>query len=367
MLSLLLFCAHESSMVLYALAALLFLARTPRRLRPMALALAPVLLAGALAVVYHVRSAGLKAPSVLAASPIPVSSWQRVVDLPSSLYSVGDWSPAILVMSLLAVALLGARAGRVDLGASRPADVPWRFVVLGVVCLAGYFLAPEAFVGSTLIHQRFLPPALAALVTATLSRRTAPPGTASLAALVPVAMLAASLHFFIEADRSYRDLDEVLAHMEDGSATAQLDLSPRSPSVVAPVVGAAARALALHGGRLLFSFTDAPTYPLLMPPTRRWDEPVKRMVMTPFAFAPTYDLTRFRYVLVWAPATRIRDVLDEAFAPEAHRKAAAGSWVLFESTLALASVVADDQPLPSPAPTPLATRVKSLLAARGEL
>jgi len=314
-----------------------------------------VLVAGALALVYHLRSAAVKAPSVKAITSIEVSFVQRLVGLPNALYgrdSHGSWQ---LLAAALSVLLLAVRGG------SRLRDVPWRILSFGSVCLAGYFVIPEALFGSTLVYQRFLPPAFAAVVLSFLPR-SRPDRAGALVLALPLAALGLARHAFVEADQSSRDLDTVLARMEDGAAVAQLDLTPRDPSVLAPVVGAAARALAVHGGRLLFSFTDAPTYPVTMPPERRWDEPVARMVLTPFAFAPAYDLTRFRYVLVKTASARVADVLPEAFAPEARLVVRQGRWHLFESTLPTCSLVAPEGALPTPPPTPLATRVKALLA-----
>lgn len=354
-------------MLLVAMAAVLFVVRAPRRPWPLSLALAPALAAVELAAIYRVRAAGLRVPPLLELTPVKDSFADRVVGLAGSLYSAGRASHIVFAASLVAVVLLRVFSRpSAEAGKGERDETPWRFVVLGLGCAVGYLVLPEAAMGATLVHQRFLPPAFAILVIVALAHRTPSPRLAPLVVLVPLAMLEVTRHFFVEADRSYRDLDAVLAHMEDGSATAQLDLTPRPPTVVAPILGGAARALAVHGGRLLFTYTNAPTYPVTMPPERRWDEAARRMAMAPFAFAPAYDLTRFRYVLVWSPAARIRDVLDEAFAPEARRITGAGSWLLYESTLPRVFIVADDEPLPSPPPTPLATRVKALLAARGE-
>jgi hypothetical protein len=365
LLMLLLYLAHESSMALAAVASLVFVAAwartSPRGAGTFALTLTPAALAGALALVYHFRSESLKAPSVLDVPATPLSLPQRLADAPGALFSLGGASVYMLLGSLVGLAALGALSRR----ASR--DVPWRFVALGGLAAMAYLFFPGTFYGSTLVHQRFLAPAFAIIVLVVLPKRgDVSSRLAPLVLLLPLGMLAATWHFFTAADRSYRDLDVVLANMDDDAAVAQLDLTPRNPSSVAPVVGAGARALAVHGGRLLFSFTDAPTYPLTIPPSRRWDEPVRRLAMTPFAFAPSYDLTRFRYVLVWEPSVRIRGVLDEAFAPEARRVVAVGSWVLFESTLRDVSIVADYGALPSPPPVPLATRVKDVLARARE-
>ena len=358
----LLYLAHESSMLLFAIAGVLFAARAPRRVGPVALSLSPTLGSVVLALVYHLRSGSLKAPSILASSDIPVPVVRRIVDVPAALFSVGNTSVLMFVASLAAVALL-AVVPRVRVAAAEPrtVDVPWRFVALGAVSLALYLVLPEALFGSTLIFERFLPLAFAVLVLTCLPRDLPSPRLAPLVVLLPLGMLAATRHLFVDADASNRDLDVVLAAMDDGAAVAQLDLTPRNPSVVAPVVGDAARALVDHGGRLLFSFTDAPTYPVTIPAQLRWDEPVKRMVMTPFGFAPAYDLRRFRYVLVHTTSTRIASLLPQAFAPEARLVTQQGSWMLFESLLAIESITSPDQPFPSPPPTPLAARVKALL------
>jgi hypothetical protein len=352
-----LFLAHESSMLIYAAAGIIFAVRTPRTARGLGLSLAPVATAAALAGVYAVRSTGLKAPSILAAQAIELPPGERLANLPSSLFSAGPMSLALLLASVAAVGLLAAAAWR------GPRDRG--LLALGALCLALYFVMPEALSGSTLVHARFLAPAFVLLTLGALPQRSQSPCGAPLVALLPVAMLGVTWHLFVTADRTYRDLDRVLARMDDGAAVAQLDLTPRGPSVVAPVVGAAARALAVHGGRLLFSFTDAPTYPVTMPAERRWDEPVMRMVETPFAFAPAYDLTRFRYVLAWSPVARLDKLVTQAMAPEARLVAHEGSWMLFESNLTLAAVDAPDAPFPEPAPVPLATRVKRLLTAPG--
>jgi len=362
----LLFLAHESAMLLYGVAGLIFTLRTPRTPQAIALALGPVAATALLAAAYAVRSEGLKAPSILAARAVSVPLLERLSGLPATLFSVGRGSVGMLagaVVAVVTLALVGARHEpdpRGPLARDRLSNAP--YLALGLVCLAAYFVVPEALFGSTLLHGRFLAPAFALLVLASLPRSRTPFRAAALVVALPVAMVALTWHLFVTADRTYRDLDRVLAQMDDGVAVAALDLTPREPSVVAPVVGAGARVLAVHGGRLLFSFTDAPTYPVTMPPERRWNEPVARMVETPFAFAPTYDFTRFRYLLAWSPAARIRAVLPRALAPEGRLVTEEGSWMLFESTLALDSVVAPEAAPPPAAVEALATRVRALLA-----
>jgi hypothetical protein len=188
------------------------------------------------------------------------------------------------------------------------------------------------------------------------------PRWAPVVTLFPVSMLALTVGGFLEQDRSYRDLDAVLGQMKDKSAVAQLDLTPRRASVVAPVVGAAARALAVHGGRLLFSFTDAPQAPVAVEKSSEWNEPVLRLVNAPFRFMPAHDLERFRYVLVWLTERGLEPALVSAFAPEGRLVTRQGSWLLFESRLPLVPLTSRDAPLPSPLPETLGERVKRFFA-----
>jgi hypothetical protein len=237
-----------------------------------------------------------------------------------------------------------------------------RLAVVAAVTFGLYLFMPLTLGGSTLIHQRFLTPAFAlAVVAASPAASAKLPRWAPVVAGFPVAMLALVVPGFVLQDRVYRDLDVVLAQMQDGGAVAQLDLTPRVPSVVAPVVGAAARALAVHGGRLLFSFTDAPQAPVAIVKRAEWNEPVLRLANTPFGFMPAHDLTRFRYALVWLTEPRLEPALVSAFAPEARLVTERGSWLLFESNLPLVALTAPDAELPSPAPETLAERVKRFL------
>jgi hypothetical protein len=225
---------------------------------------------------------------------------------------------------------------------------------------------PLTLGGSTLIHQRFLAPAFAVAALAAAPAGKGAPRWAPALAAFPLAMLAATLGGFIEQDRSYRALDTVLAQMDDDSAVAQLDLTPREPSLVAPIVGPASRALAVHGGRLLFPFTDAPALPVKVPWKYQWNEPILRIAPAPFAFMPEHDLLRFRYVLVYERTAAMEPALVSAFAPEARFVTKAGPWMLFESTLPLVALTSEDAPLPTPAPEHLADRVRRILQPSGD-
>jgi len=214
---------------------------------------------------------------------------------------------------------------------------------------------PFAVGGSTLLYERFLPVGCALLCVALSSRAPAP--SARLAPLfgaaVSLAAVCLALPAFGDADRRFRDLDAILPLIAPNSAVAQLDLSPVPRGRTAPIVGAAGRVLAERGGRLLFSFTDAPTSPVIVSASHQWNEPVLRLTHDPFAFSPPYDLRTFRYVLVeigpeW---DRLKPTVARAFAPEARLVGDSGDWLLFESTLETLPLTSPDRRPASP-PTP---------------
>ena len=97
---------------------------------------------------------------------------------------------------------------------------------------------------------------------------------------------------------------------------------------------------------MLFSFTDAPTSPVVVASSHQWNGPVLRLTRDPFAFDPAHDLRLFRYVLVhldpeWAA---FESSLVRAFAPEARFVADSGEWLLFESTLPTIPLTAPEPP-----------------------
>jgi hypothetical protein len=365
---------HESTMGLYAVASVVFAlptlaviahpavilseAKEPTvksRAARLALLACPGAFATLLAVLFAVRSESMKAPSLRSVASLTMPLLDKLASLPATLYSAGEASLPLLVATLLAVVGLGVRGWPLGLRRVEP-----RLAAVAAVAFVLYLAMPLTLGGSTLIHQRFLAPAFALFVVATVpAADVSLPRWSPLLAAFPLAMLAWVLPGFAEQDRVYRDLDGVLAEMADASAVAQLDLTPHAPSVVAPVVGAAARALAVHGGRLLFSFTDAPYTPVAIAKGEEWNEPVLRLANTPFAFMPEHDFRYFRYALVYLTEPKLAPALVSSFSPEGHLVTLKGSWMLFESNLPLVPLTAPDGALPSPAPETLAARVTS--------
>jgi hypothetical protein len=365
-----LYLGHESLMVLYAVASVVFAIQTRRRLGELALVACPGATATALAVVYAIRSEAHKTPSIRSVANVTMPLASKLWSVPGTLFSIEEASLPFLLATGLAAIGLALRGWGTE---TAPAPLlerarEARFALLAAAAFGLYLWMPTTLGGSTLVHQRFLAPAfaMAVLALAPLAPKEGAtvPRWAPIVALFPVAMLGLNLGAFVEQDRTYRQLDALLASMADGSAVAQLDLTPRGPSAVAPVVGAAARALAVHGGRLLFSFTDAPQSPVLVKKSAEWNEPILRLVNAPYAFMPAHDLERFRYALVRLDERRLEPAVVAAFAPEAHLVTKEGPWLLFESNLGLVPLTAGDAALPSPPPETLGERVTRVLTER---
>jgi hypothetical protein len=359
------YATHESTLMALSIAAGVLAVRRGPAAHAL-LRLVPLATSGALAAFFWVLDRRLKTPAVLAvpdafgAGPV-----QRLADVSRVL--LGPVEPvasygafAFYALAVVAFVVVGRRAR-----AGEPTDPGrLRFAVIGGVWAALYLAMPMAFSGATLLYQRFLPIACALLVVV-----LAPPASATLRPLLPllaatpsVATLFLVLPSFGAADRGYRDLDAVLSHLDPCSAVAQLDLTPRALGPVSPVPGAAARALSVRGGRLLFSFTDASVSPVVVRRGHRWNEPVLRIVRDPTEFRPAHDFRRFRYALVrLAPEyVELSPVIAAVLAPEGKLVAESGEWLLFESMLPVDPIDSPDVPLPVPAQESLRERLAAL-------
>jgi hypothetical protein len=368
--------AHESILLVFGLGSLLFafLARPrpgPRQAGPverrssqgLILALLPAVVSLTLAGFYAFWGQHLKAPSILA---VPDSfgppATARLLAIPGVLFGSAHEGETIVLFAGfgLAAGVLGA-AG-CDGRARRP--VQRRLAWLGMACLGLYFGFPFSLGGSTLLYPRFLSVGCVLIAVALAPRageRLSLAVRVGVAAL-PLAVVLLLLPRFGEAARRFGDLDDVLPWVAEDSAVAAIDLTPRPPSEVAPIPGAAGRVLAARGGRLLFSFTDAPTSPVLLAPALQWNEPVLRMMRDPTAFVPGHDFRRFRYALVRLEtrAHELGPLLAAAMAPEGRLVRCSGEWWLFESTVPRVPLESPDSPLPDPRPSTLRERIGGL-------
>jgi hypothetical protein len=240
----------------------------------------------------------------------------------------------------------------------------YRWELFAAGGFVAYFAFPLSLNSATLIYQRWFPPAFAVLAVV-----AAPKDLASAAAriprlvvlVLPVATLLVAWPAFADSSRSYRALEDLQARVEPGSATAVLNLGPGDESRTFSLRNAGGRILATRGGRLGYAFTDSPISPVLIPAAYRWDESLVRIAPDAWAFEPAQDLRSYRYVLVRTSDRRVAELAQFALRPEAHFVAAAGEWVLFESTLTVIPAASPELPLPSPPPDSLKERLTSLM------
>jgi hypothetical protein len=73
---------------------------------------------------------------------------------------------------------------------------------------------------------------------------------------------------------------------------------------------------------------------------------VERIVTRSEGWCPSYDFTRFRYVLLYSPNAALQLVATGAMEPEGRYVGRAGFWVLYESTLPVVPLKSPDGPGP---------------------
>ena len=363
------FFAHESSALIFAMVAGYFAVIRGGGPRAIATRSTPVVATLLLALVQLRVSAGLTGANMQAiGNDYGLDPLERIQILPGAVFGGYDRTRLAIIGGVWLVALVVSAVARPRPSAKelavRVALWRHRYPVLAGVFFLMFLAFPMSLAGTTLLAHRFLPAACVFLIAACAPR---PSGIArALCAMaVPIALLGVELKSFIETDRRFRDLDEVLLHLPNNVAVAQLDLTPMPPSVVGPIPAAASRALSEHGGRMLFAFTDMPPNPIYVPSNRQWNEPMLRMAHSPYAFMPSYDARRFSYLLARGTQPRYRALTARALAPEEELIASKGEWSLFRSTLPVDPIDAPDRPLPSPPPETLADRVNRLQLQRG--
>jgi hypothetical protein len=367
----LLFLGHESSAVLYAIAAAYFALVRSARFASLVARSAPTLATLALCVLQWRASSHLAGASMhaigLDLGPDPI---ERIRILPGAIFGGFDATRLSLISGVFLVSIVTSAVakGRGRRARLRPRVALWRHRYLVLASLFGllFLTFPLALGGTTLLFHRFLPAACVCLIVA-CAPRSSGPLQILLAIAVPLTMLGIELRSFVEADRSYRQLDEILAFIPNDVAVAQLDLTPRGPQHLAPVPGAASRVQAVHGGRMLFAMTDMPPNPVYTRRDLQWNEAALRLAPAPYEFMPSFDAARFEYLLVRNTQAAIRPIITLALAPEEELVASRGEWALFHSRLPVCALDVPDRPLPTPAPETLAERLNRLLVKRSKV
>jgi hypothetical protein len=245
----------------------------------------------------------------------------------------------------------------------------WRFEIIALGLVALYLAAPCNIKASTLVYHRFLPPAWAlfAVSAAAGTRATSKLLPGLLCAVLPLASLLIAWPSFVDSNRVYTDLQTVMAHMAPGSAVLAANYSPDQGNRLWNPGVASGYVVAEHGGRAMFDYTQSPISILAQRPEKVWVDPFLRMDGHVLDMRPKWDFTRFRYFLFNTKSPGLATAITEAVKNEARRVTSQGDWYLFESTLAVVSIDADDAPVPEPEPPMLRSlfeeAVKQLQAA----
>ena len=351
------FLGHESAAVVCGLfAAVLAVGRAPSA-RGLVARLWPVVVVVGLIVAQDLVSRALIGDVMnelgsAYATPLPA----RVRMIPSAIF--GSIKPrdaaGVALLCLVALVASAARAPLVPYRRRGGWLLRRRYWLLALGLLGLYFAFPMTLNGATMLAFRFVPGLCIGVIVACARRRTRPIAIAA-ACLVPVAVVASQAAFFAKADAFYGPQDRVIEHIEPGSSVAQLDWSPTRNHKTRGVFND--RVMAARGGRVLFSFADRPPNPLYIPAALQWNEPVRRLATTPFAFMPSFDFHRFTYVLARCDYPPLLEPIARAVSGEADLVASDGAWLLFRSRLDPWPIVSPDVPLPSPPPETLGERL----------
>jgi hypothetical protein len=349
----LLYFTHESAMVVACAAVVVLAASHPPSWKKTALRLAPLACGAGLALAQLAYQSRDTAVAISTSKTMWMETSQRIDYLPRSLVGLWPDTTRDVLFACTAVMMLVLLAERVVRALRAPREPmtffarahALRFDVLALAVLCAYFVAPFAWKGAVWIHARFLGPA-ALLVFVAVAPRTLPILPARVLAAAQAIVAIVLLHpRFVEIGDQHRSFERLAAHIEPASAIATVDggRTYRRPNMA--IEGIVARATTWRGGRVGYSFIASSA----IPPVRiaraaQWNEPIERMLDRELWLHPSWDLRRFRYVVVWAVADVSVDLFTQALAPEARFVAREDHWVLFESTLPLAPLTAPDEP-----------------------
>jgi len=212
-----------------------------------------------------------------------------------------------------------------------------------VCCFAAYFAYPATLNSATFVYHRFLPPAFAVAAIVVSPRQLAIADApridahvhrlaALFAGIAPLASLLIVWPAFADQSRNFKQVERLTPFIAKGSAIAEIATGNMTThGFVKPTM--AARALTDRGGRMLYSFAESPIAPAMIHKEYQWAEPIARIVPKEANFCPSYDLTRFRYVLMHTNDAQLEYVVTQALKPEARLVETAGDWALYESTL----------------------------------
>lgn len=361
----LLYLAHYAMMIVFAGAALWLTVCHPLKLRASLLRVSPFVASFAIAVGHAKYQEQFKSPVVSSIGTIWVSVPAKLLQVPSIVLPTYDRTTQWALFGLFALSIVLFLVLR---SRERTEPVPrnvrafllrYRFELFAAASFGAYLAFPLTLNGATLVYQRFFPAAFATFVVVAAPRSLATRAarvTRLLVPAVPVGALLMAWPSFADSHQSYKDLDHILSHMQKGSAVASLDLAT-SESRTFSLGAAPARYLATGGGRIHYAFTDSSIAPALLVPEYQWNEPLVRISKNGWAFRPSHDFKRFRYVIVRSIDANLLALAAHAMKPEGRVIANAGEWLLVESTLDLVPLTSPDVPLPTPKPPSLRKRM----------
>ena len=149
-----------------------------------------------------------------------------------------------------------------------------------------------------------------------------------LAAFVPLVPILTSWPRFVDSDRTYKQLDEIIDHMDKGSTYLVLKLGPTNDYwLYSPITGMG-HIVARLGGRGLYDNTDSLASPVHLRADRAWTHIYERLDMHSYRFMPPFNLTRFRYVILHTTDWSVNAVVSKAIEPEARFVFRSGEWTL---------------------------------------
>jgi hypothetical protein len=239
----------------------------------------------------------------------------------------------------------------------------YRWELFSLACFVAYMAFPLTLGGATLVYQRWFPPAFAILALVLAPRdiwvRRARV-TRIAVAVLPVATLLVAWPAFADASRQYKALESLIAYIEPGSAVASVDLGPGDPSRNYSLGPAAGRVLAERGGRLVYAFTDSPVSPVVLAKRYQWNESLLRVAFDSWAFRPSHDLKRFRYLILRTTDPMRAWIASYALADDAEYVTEEGEWVLFRSRYPVAPLTSPDWPLEKPPPDSMREKLSAV-------
>lgn len=256
--------------------------------------------------------------------------------------------------------------GRTAVRTLRARLLAYRWETVSLVGLAAFFAFPVSLGTATFVCQRWFAPAfaIAAVVAAPRDLWIRRASVARLAAFaLPVATLIAALPAFADSDRQYRSLEALIAHIEPGSAVAEMDLGPGDPLRNYSLGPAYGRVMAERGGRLVYAFTDSPVSPVMIRPAFQWNDSLWRVAYNTWKFRPAHDFKLFKYVLVRTQDPELAREAIYVTSPEADFVADAGEWVLLRSKLPVIPLASPEPPMETPVPEAMDDRVLALRRA----